>query len=91
MSAGQAGTITLNGVNAYVRFTNSAPMRYYVLEIIQGTGGTNTANPNTNYSQPKISGQLLTMPTNTAWSRMWMYVIGDSVGNTNTVREELKP
>jgi hypothetical protein len=91
LSLGNAFSLTLNGTNAYVRATNTAPMRWARLEIIQGSGLTNTVLFNTNYTQPTIYGQVITMPTNTAFSRQWVDIQGDSSGNTNTLWQTIKP
>ena len=90
MSAANAGSITLT-TNAYIIATNSAPMRWYILEVVQSTSLTNTVSFNTNYTMPTVFGQTLTMPTNTANSRQFIYFQGRVSGNTNNFWQTLVP
>jgi hypothetical protein len=90
MSQANAGSITLT-TNAYIIATNSAPMRWYVLEVIQSAVLTNTVTFNTNYTLPTVWGQSLTMPTNNAQSRQFIYFQGRAVGNTNNFWQTLIP
>jgi hypothetical protein len=90
MSLANAGSLTLT-TNAYIRATNSAPMRFYTLEVVQSAILTNIVTFDTNYSQPTIYGQTLTMPTNTANSRQFIYFQGRVTGNTNNIWQTLVP
>jgi hypothetical protein len=90
MSTANAGSITLT-TNAYIRATNSAPMRWYTLEVIQSSILTNIVTFDTNYTQPTVFGQTLTMPTNTANSRQFIYFQGRVTGNTNNIWQTLVP
>ena len=78
--------------NAYLRATNSGPANWCNLFIYRGTNSAPTVNWNTNYTQPAIYGQILTMPTNSAKSLMIVQLIGDPLsGPTNTFTQILKP
>ena len=91
-SKGNVAFWALNGANAYVTVTNTAPANFVRLFIYQGSGLTNTVSWNTNYTQPTVYGQILAMPTNRAASMMIVSVTGDPLsGPTNTFTQSLKP
>jgi len=92
LALGSYFTNTLNGTNLYLSVTNGSPLQTAVIEIIQGTGLTNTVRFNTNYTQPSVFGQILTMPTNSSSSRQYVWVVcGGMTGATNTFTQQLKP
>ena len=92
LALGSYFTNTLNGTNLYLSVTNGSPLQTAVIEIIQGTGLTNSVSFNTNYTQPSVFGQILTMPTNSSSSRQYVWIVcGGMTGATNTFTQQLKP
>jgi len=93
MSKGNCGWFTCDTMtNAYVVATNSGPANRTTIYAYRGTNANATLTLNTNWSQPLVYGQILTMPTNSYYSMMIIEFTGDPLsGNTNTFSQSLKP